>query len=293
MITLILLGLALIALIIGTITDIKTREVPDWINFGLIFAGIGLRFLYSAITSEWSHLLNGIYGLIAFVILGYIMFYAGQWGGGDSKMMMGLGAIIGLQFTLQPVPLILVFLLNVLLVGAVYGLVYSVVLAIYHRKAFVRNFNGIMDDEKMKKFRRIKLVVFILIIAITIFVFKGKTIDVIPLSIISLLIVLFYLSFYLIVFVKAVEKSSMFKMVDPEVITEGDWIAKDVVVDGKRITGPKDLGISMKQIKKLIELRNKGKIKKIEVKYGIPFVPSFLIAFLLSLFFGAWWVGIL
>jgi hypothetical protein len=82
----------------------------------------------------------------------------------------------------------------------------------------------------------------------------------------------------------------MYKFIVPEKLTEGDWIAKDVVVDKKKIVGPKDLGIEKHQIKQLIELKKKGKISKVKVKYGIPFVPSFLVAFILSLVLGSWWL---
>ena len=78
----------------------------------------------------------------------------------------------------------------------------------------------------------------------------------------------------------------MHKLVDPEKLTEGDWIVNDVKVDGKYICGPKDLGIEMQQIKKLIALKKRGKIRKVLMKEGIPFVPSFLLAFAVTIFLG-------
>ena len=98
-----LLGIALLVLVIGSYTDIKTREVPYWVNFSLIFYALGLRFLYSSVTLNWNYLLEGVAGFLIFVGIAYSMFYAGQWGGGDSKMLMGLGAVIGLPFTLVAV----------------------------------------------------------------------------------------------------------------------------------------------------------------------------------------------
>jgi len=289
-IDIILLIIAFIALIIATITDIRTREVPDWLNFGLIFSGIGIRLIYSSLTFDWSYLLYGIIGLLAFVILGYIMFYTAQWGGGDSKLLMGLGAIIGIKPVLHPIPLLIVFLFNILLIGAVYGLVYSIILAIKHKKRFLKKFNNLMHSKKMQKFRKIKFITLVIITILFVFLLKDKIVDPFVLTILIIVAVLFYLSYYLVVFVKAVELSSMYKWISPEELTEGDWIAKKVVVDGKKITGPKDLGIEEKQIKKLIKLKKQNKIKKVKVKYGIPFVPSFLLAFILSLAFGAWWL---
>ena len=81
------------ALIIATITDIKTREVPDWLNFSLIPAGIGLRLVHALVFNDWLFLVYGLIGLVAFVALAYLLYYARQWGGGDSKLLMGVGVL--------------------------------------------------------------------------------------------------------------------------------------------------------------------------------------------------------
>jgi Flp pilus assembly protein protease CpaA len=284
MINIILFSIVLTALIIGTITDIKTREVPDWVNFGIIFTGIGIRALYSAITFDWMFLVYGLIGLGVAVVIAYIMFYAGQWGGGDAKMLMGLGALIGLPLTFDPFPLLLIFLINALLIGGFYALGCSIGLAVIHRKKFVKNFKQLISKANlMQKIALGICIVFIILISLLV---KEQVI----MWLFILLIVVLYLSIYLMIFIKAVELSAMFKFVEPEKLTEGDWIAKDYFVDGKKICSPKDLGISKKQIRQLINLKKKKKINKIKIKEGFPFVPSFLVAFILSLCFGAWWI---
>jgi len=82
----------------------------------------------------------------------------------------------------------------------------------------------------------------------------------------------------------------MLKYVEPKELTEGDWIAKDIKVKGEYITGPKDLGIEKKQINKLIKFYKLGKIKKVLIKEGIPFVPSFLLAFIVTYFWSSFLV---
>ncbi|PIO05594.1 hypothetical protein COT47_04145, partial [Candidatus Woesearchaeota archaeon CG08_land_8_20_14_0_20_43_7] len=57
----------------------------------------------------------------------------------------------------------------------------------------------------------------------------------------------------------------------------------------KYICGPKDLGIEKKQIAILL----KHKVKKVLVREGIPFVPSFLIAFIVNVFFQNWFLRFL
>lgn len=281
LIDIILLSLAFIALAAGTITDIKTREVPDWISYGLIFAGIGIRLIYSVITSDLTYLGNGVIGLAVFVALGYFMFYAGQWGGGDSKLLMGLGAALGLPLSFTPLPLMIIFLVNVLCIGAAYGLVYSIVLAVIHRKKFAADFKKLIYNKKIMKIRKLSLLLTLVVVLLIVILVK----DAIVIWALITLVAIAYLSFYLVIFVKAVEKSTMFKLVKPEQLTEGDWIAKDYYHNKKRICGPKDLGIEKYQIKQLIALK-----KKIMIKEGIPFVPSFLAAFIASLIFGAWFL---
>ncbi|MBW2966860.1 hypothetical protein KY362_00070, partial [Candidatus Woesearchaeota archaeon] len=91
---------------------------------------------------------------------------------------------------------------------------------------------------------------------------------------------------YLWLAVKSVENISFYKHVDPRKLTEGDWIAKDIIINRKRICGPKDLGISREQIATLAKLKKKGKVKKVLVKNGFPFVPSFLLAFIATYLWG-------
>ncbi|MBT4352442.1 hypothetical protein HOD20_07955, partial [archaeon] len=92
-------------------------------------------------------------------------------------------------------------------------------------------------------------------------------------------------TFFIWVVVKSIEEVCMIKKVAPEKLTEGDWIVKDIKIDGKRICGPKDLGIERKQIDQLIKFKKQKKITYVTIKNGIPFVPSFLFAFVYTIIF--------
>lgn len=266
----------LVALVIGTYTDFRTREVPDWLNYGLIFVGIGLRLMFSIIYLDANYIIEGILGFAAFFMIALVMFYTGQWGGGDSKMVMGLGALLGLQLNIHT--FLLGFFLNIILFGALFGLCFSVYLAIVNRKAFAKAFNKRFKEQERKKWLVWSGTLLLLIISI----FVPPEIRV---AIVTLAGILF-ISFYAFIYLKAVESACMIKWVPPELLTEGDWVVEDVIVDKKRICGPKDLGLEMSQIKRLISLKRKGKVKKILIKYGIPFVPSFLLAFIATYLWG-------
>lgn len=283
MIDVIILSICLAALIIGTITDIKTREVPDWLNYGLIFTGFGIRLIYSAAASDWWFILYGLAGFGAFFLVSLAMFYAGQWGGGDAKMFMGLGAMLGLNFNenLFLDSFLVGFFINLLFVGALYGLLWSSVLAVAKRKFFIKEFRHMLQARKFILLRRGVLLV-ILLILVSMFIIDDLFLRISLLSLSFLMLI----GLYLWPFVKSVENACMYKRVFPKQLTEGDWIADDVKIDGKLIAGPKDLGIEKKQIKKLLAFYEQGKVNKIKIKEGIPFVPSFLIGFILALAFG-------
>jgi len=207
------------------------------------------------------------------------MFYLGQWGGGDSKMIMGLGALIGLELSIKS--FLLGLFINILLIGSIYGLIWSIILARKNKNRFTKEIKKIINN---KKLIRSRLIIFIgsLLLLSPLFLIDIQSI-IIP---IILLIILINLTPYLWIFVRAVENSSMYKRITPDKLTEGDWIANNIRIDGKYISGPKDLGIEKKQINQLIDLWKKGKIKKVLIKEGMPFIPSFFIAFIITLIYG-------
>lgn len=278
MIDAILISAALAILAIGTFTDFRIREVPDWINYGGIAAGLGLRLLYSSLTFDWSYIIAGLLGFGVFLGVALAMFYLGQWGGGDSKMLMGIGALVGLE--LRPDSLLIAFFVNMLFVGALYGIFWSIYLAVSHRKKFIRQMNNAI---KSRDYRKAKKILFLLVALLIILSFLVE-----PYVAAALLVSAFVLLvvFYSWLFLTSVEKISLLKSVPVEKLTEGDWIVRDIVVGGKRICGPKDLGISREQIDKLVKLKHKGKIRKVLIKEGMPFVPVFLISFVISLIWG-------
>ncbi len=225
-------------------------------------------------------------GFAVCLILALIFFYTGQWGGGDAKMLMGLGALIGLNFHSR-IPDLVVFIFNIVFIGAIYGMIWSIVLGIINRKVFIKEFKKKIGTKMMIWIRTVILIVCVLGL-ISLFL--------VPLLykfIIFIFVFLLFFMFYIWIFIKSIEKVSMIKIMPVEKVTEGDWIVDDVVINKKRICGPKDLGISKEQIATLLSLKKKKKISKIKIKVGMPFVPSFLISYLVTIIFGNWLVLLL
>jgi prepilin peptidase CpaA len=278
------------AILIGTITDIRTREVPDWLNYALIFSGLGFGGIMSAVTGQATFIISSLAGLAVFFLLGMLMFYTGQWGGGDSKMLMGIGAMIGLDVSLYrnwliAPPFLLDFIVYSLICGAIYGLLWSIWVAIANRKEFMKDFKAQLRAANKAKIALLALAVGGIVLSF----FMDAPFRFVILAAVCIIL----LAFYAFLFIRAVEKSCMLKRVLPQELTEGDWIAEDVVINGKRITGPKDLGIEKDKIELLKKLHSRGKVDRIKIKVGIPFVPSFLFAFILATFYTGAWLALL
>ena len=82
--------IALAGVIAATITDLKSREGPNWLTFSLIAIALGTRLIYSLITSNFSYIISGIIYLGAGFVLANILYYGKIFAGGDSKLLIAL-----------------------------------------------------------------------------------------------------------------------------------------------------------------------------------------------------------
>lgn len=275
----IFISVALFGTIFGTWTDLKNRWVPDWINFTLIGFGLGGHLILSVI--EWSvwPMVYSLIGFGSFFGIGAAMYYSGAWGGGDAKLLAGLGACIPVVsiglINEAPWPFLVSLFINIILVGAIMSIIMLVILAMKNRKK--------IKEELEREFTKNKKIVYSAGISLAIPI-VASVID----SEFKLLLIIWMFAIsilFLLFLTKSVEKICMFKKLKPSKLTEGDWITKDIKVDDYQYH-PKKQGIEKKDIQKLIELENQGKLNEVEVKDGLPYVPSFLIALVVSLIYG-------
>ena len=271
-----------LALLVASAVDIRTREVPDWISYSLITFAIGYSAILSAYHSTWGFLVNALAGFAIGAAIGLLMFYTGQWGGGDSKLIMGVSALFG--FSIPGMSQIygnyelFIFLANTILVGAVYGLLFSTYKA-------TTNF-GACKIEARKKLGQRKMAY--VRTAIIIILAAGLAYHVLSYTLESMLVfafaILVAVLFYVSVFLSCVENVCMIKEIEVGKLTEGDWLANDAEKNGKAVVKASKIGLTLEEIAKL----RKSSIKKVVVKEGIPFVPSFLIAYILTFLLQNW-----
>ena len=273
----ILVLIGVVGLIFASICDIKTREVPDWLNYSLIISGLSLRGIYSLNLWDFSYFLDGLIGFGLFFLLGVALYYSKQWGGGDAKLLMGIGALFGgyplslldyfnpyLDFNF-----LVILILNLIVVGALYGTLWGVVLVLKNFKEFLKEFKKVEKD-----LRGILYLDLFIVLLILLFVDELKWFF-------ALLIFSVVLLIYLMVGLKIVEKISFIKVIPTTKLTEGDWIVDDVFYGGKRIYSSKSPGVTKKQISLIKKVKDRVKIKE-----GVPFVPGIAISVFVSLVFG-------
>ena len=269
--------IAVLVLIFSSITDIKKREVPDWISYFFIISAVSLRVIYAIISKNQMIFWYGIFGFGIAFLLGYLMYFTKQWGGGDAKLLMGLGAAFATFPEYGPFIFLLILIINILFFGAIYGMIYAAFLAVKNWKPFKKDFLEMAFSKKSRKMRIFYMVSSLFLLSLLLFV----EIFIYRLFFVVFAFFLFIYPYFLIA-VRSIEKTCMLKQVKPSKLTEGDWIAKDIFVKGKYVYGPSDLGITTKNIKYLI----RNNIRNVVVKEGMPFVPPFLIGLLFTLIFG-------
>lgn len=276
MLDIILITVGLLGLAIATTTDIKIREVPDWLSYSLIISGFVIRLLYSLIYNDFFPL---IYLAIAFLLvftLANILYYTKQWGGGDAKMLMALSTLFAIKPSYLPdtvFPFLLILITNVFFTGALYGIIIGIFLAFKKRNKFKEELFNLIRQRKTLFYTKLCLSL-TLIFFIFIFLFKF------PLKFIFIFLTIlapFYL--FLWICTKTIEKISMYKRRTIDKVRLGDWLADDIIHEGEVILERKPEGLTNFDIKRL-KYHN---IKTIIIKEGIPFLPPFLLATILTL----------
>jgi prepilin peptidase CpaA len=86
-----ILIIPLVFLMIATWCDLRTREIPDWISVALILIGITAAGFGWASIRWWMVLSGCLLGLA----IGFALFQFARFGGGDAKLIAGIGAILG------------------------------------------------------------------------------------------------------------------------------------------------------------------------------------------------------
>lgn len=122
---------ALYALITLSVIDLELMIIPDRFSLGLIVWGLATAWLNPNFSGLWwqkelASLLGaavGLFGVLAIALIGTWMFKKDAMGGGDVKLMGGVGALIGWQGVLTTI-----------IMASFFGLIYALFLMIFKGK---------------------------------------------------------------------------------------------------------------------------------------------------------------
>jgi len=259
--------LALIWIVYASVSDLKKREVPNWLSFSLITFALAYRAFFALYNLDLWFFLSGLLGLLIFVGLSYGFYYGRVFAGGDAKLLMTFGAVLPVSSLYDSLFSSLVFIFLILFCGSVYGLIWSFYLV-------SKNWKNFSLELGKQAARNKNLFYFSFILAVILLLLPIYSRDLL----LALVPVIFFLFPLLFIFAKAVEEACMIVLIHPRKLTEGDWLYEKVKV-GRKTIKPYWEGVTSEEIEILKKYR--GKVK---VKQGIPFVPAFFFAFILLLF---------
>ncbi|MEI6850024.1 MAG: A24 family peptidase, partial [archaeon] len=139
--------LAFLYVVFASIQDIRKREVANWVNFSLLTFVLAYRLFYGIFNDDYNFFIYSLVGVILFMGLANLFYYTRVFAGGDAKLLIAFGAIVPFNSWYSIIYLGFSFIFLLFLVGAVYSLVYSSVLALSNFVKFKKEFK-----QNMKKY---------------------------------------------------------------------------------------------------------------------------------------------
>lgn len=250
-------ALLLIFLLIATLQDLKRTELDVWLDLLILVSGT----VYIAITSILQNTEHQIIqlGFLLFImaVVSVLFNKARLFAGGDSMLLFSITPFFIAMTLSQSLLNIGKFLILLFIAGAIYGMIYCLMIFSKNYKKTKGEMKNIWKKNKLNR-------IFILGIISTPLYFLN------PLFItLSILIIIFPLLF---AFSKAIENKIMTVKISPKNLQVGDWITEKIKLKSKTINPSFD-GLTKEEIKLLIKAN-----KKVEIKRGIAFGPVFLFA---------------
>ena len=254
--------------VVAAVQDVRRSEVSNWLNYSLLAIVLAYRAFYAVFNSDVMFFVYGILGFFIFFILGYVFYYTRAFGGGDVKLLYGIGAALPFGSLSDVLSVSFVFVFVLLFIGVLYSLGYSAFLLRSRWKGFRESFSS-----HWKRHRFAAVLSILVGIAILVFSLYYR-VGMIG-GFMFLILVVFPILF---IYIKAVD-DNMTRVVNWRNLQEGDWLEKGVKL-GKRVIKKSVYGLDLEEI----ALLRKAK-KNVLIKQGVKFVPAILLTWIIMVFF--------
>lgn len=275
MFELLAIAIALIGSSAAAVWDLKTTEIPDQIPYAMIAAGLLFHGLQSYMAWSYWPILNSCAAGLGLLGFGFLMYYLGQWGGGDAKVLSAIGFLLPMPASFPKLffPFPISYLINVFFVGAAYMLLYATALAFLNKKILSEFSKDMKASGSMLLMGSIAL--FAVFFAINFYLTQLFQLQpnpaalafnsLLPLSMTVLLFVVWK-------FARAVENIGFRKRVHVKKLRVGDVLLKSRLWEG----------ITEKELRKI---RKSGR-RYVTIKEGVRFAPSFVLALIFTYYIG-------
>jgi len=267
MFELVALGAALVLGFAAGLWDLKTSDIPDEAPALMAVLGLFIWYVSGLTTGNWMPFtISAVLGTAVFAI-GWGLYKAGQWGGGDAALLAGI-------FYLVPnVTFLAGYALNFLIVALVYSVVYSICIGFTHPRIF----GYTVDEIKRRKIwiALLAWIIFGLVIILVLSLLGAYSTLLIGLWLAVFGMIVFY------VYARAIEKKVFRRSVQLAKLKIGDVLASSKQWEG----------ITQEQID---GLRRKH-VRVVEIKEGVRFGLVFPLALVVTLLLGNlifWLIGL-
>ncbi|MBD3262683.1 MAG: hypothetical protein GF334_13620 [Candidatus Altiarchaeales archaeon] len=277
---------ALMILFLSSLEDLKTGEIPEKYSHTLISGVILFSAAYSLYELSPQPFLSALFFLVLFFLISCALFYTGQWGGGDVKLATGVGALLGLLdemaypwvnmvFFETPIPASMVYWVDMAVLSVPYVTVYSLLLGLASP-----TIRGKITSKLCKPPVLVILLTSLIIPSIALLYFGFSAFIKLYFLIIFFVLLTFYLKF--------IEYAALRKKIRVSKLQEGDIVATDVLVGGRKIASSRNIeGLDEKQINLIRQAAESGQLGDvIEIKWGVKFAPVLFFALIGVLFYG-------
>lgn len=276
MFEIILIITAFIGSVAAGIIDLKTTEIPDQIPYAMAAIGILLHGAEAFSAGSYTPVVSSFVFGLGFLAVGFLMYYTGQWGGGDAKLLSAIGFLLPslpLVFTknlLFPFPIS--FFFNLFLVGAVYMLGYAVFLSFKNTKIWKIFFSDLKANAKMFTVINIFMLIGLFALGLlTANLFYPLTLSEIVKSEVFVMVIIVGL-FLVWRFTKTVEDIGFKRRITVSKLREGDVLLESKIWEG----------LTTKQVEKI----KKSRKRYVWIKEGVRFGMAFPLALLFTFFVG-------
>ncbi len=287
LIEILFLAAALIGTAAGGWIDLKTTEIPDIVPASMVGIGFILHIANCIMLGSFHSLLYAIGVSAIYLAFGYLLYYTGQWGEADVLLLAATIFLIPQPLSFFNITAMeefypLVFILNTFIIGGIYSVIYSVVLAVKKPQVFSNFYKDVRRN--IKKIATALTLVTAALISITFILTRNMEINIIPQFLIIQLAFFVPTAATLILlyrFAIVLDNTSFKSKIPVSKLRDGDVLAEDIKLKDITLSGKLFIGLTDDQIKLI-----KKEKTHVNIKEGIRYGPTFFLTILFTWFFG-------